>query len=158
MLAPQRVILVKKLLAEGRLSQRKIAQLTGISRATIGLIAAGRRREPAPGDGLETEGPHSIPVRCPTCGGLVYAPCRLCQVRAWDHARRSRQRRIEDVLRGGERTWPGRDSAAEKPRRSWPHDHSPARGQVSARRSAAVDPRPSVSQDGEAVGHRPKPQ
>lgn len=156
MLAPQRVILVKKLLAEGRLSQRKIAHLTGISRATVGLIAAGRRREPTPGPGLEADGPQGVPVRCPTCGGLVYAPCRLCQVRAWDQARRSRQRRIDFFLRGAERAWPGRDTQRESRGRTEPHDRSPALGPGTTRRSAPVDPRPGVSQDGDAAGHRPQ--
>ena len=83
MLAPARVKEAERLLAEGRLSQRKIARAIGISRATIGAIAAGRRpdyeaRERARASELEPWGPLA---RCPGCGGMVYSPCRLCRVR-----------------------------------------------------------------------------
>ena len=33
------------------------------------------RSEPRPYQEL------TIPTRCPTCGGMVYAPCRLCRAR-----------------------------------------------------------------------------
>jgi hypothetical protein len=84
MLAPHLVEEVRRLLASGTLSQRTIARRTGVSRGTVGLIAAGRRRDPVrivqpwdeePGQPLEP------PRRCPTCGGLVYMPCRLCHIR-----------------------------------------------------------------------------
>jgi hypothetical protein len=73
------------LLAEGNLSQRKIARLTGISRGTVGAIAAGKRpdypssRRAAEDEPGEPAGP---PRRCPGCGGMVYMPCRLCAARA----------------------------------------------------------------------------
>lgn len=75
---------VRRLLAEGRLSQRKIARAVGISRGTVAGIASGQRpdytalrarRE----DPLEPAGP---PARCPGCGGMVYLPCRLCHVKS----------------------------------------------------------------------------
>jgi hypothetical protein len=75
---------VKRLVAEGRLSQRKIARLTGVSRGTVGAIAAGRRcdhpRPPSPDD--EIDEPPGPPERCPGCGAIVYPPCRLCRLRS----------------------------------------------------------------------------
>jgi len=73
----------ERLLAEGQLSQRRIAATVGISRATVGAIAAGKRpdyeaRRAARAGELEPLGP---PARCPTCGGMVYTPCQLCRVR-----------------------------------------------------------------------------
>jgi len=77
---------VRLLLAEGELSQRKIAARLGISRGTVYAIASGRRRDrrrPADAGGgtghCDSSGP---PQRCPGCGGLVYMPCRLCRLRA----------------------------------------------------------------------------
>lgn len=85
MLTPAQVEEVKRLLAAGQFSQRKIARLTGVSRATIGLIAAGKRPEyqprPPAWDSL-FDVPQAPPERCPGCGGLVYLPCRLCHIRA----------------------------------------------------------------------------
>ena len=83
---------VKRLLSEGKLSQRKIAKHIGISRATVGAIASGRRpayqqRPPSEDDLFQSSGP---PRRCHGCGGLVYLPCRLCHVRG---IKRNDQRR-----------------------------------------------------------------
>ena len=84
MIAPSVVHEIKRLLAEGKYSQRRIARLIGVSRGTVGAIASGKRRdyERSPRDG-ETglERPVGPPQRCPGCGGLVYLPCRLCRVR-----------------------------------------------------------------------------
>jgi hypothetical protein len=85
MIAPSVVQEVKRLLAGGNLSQRKIAGMTGISRGTVGAIAGGKR----PGyDSLpravkhDPAQPTGPPQRCPGCGGMVYMPCRLCKMRA----------------------------------------------------------------------------
>ncbi len=43
MLAESLVAHVAELLADGRISQRRIARLTGVSRGTVGAIARGRR-------------------------------------------------------------------------------------------------------------------
>jgi len=75
---------IKRLLAEGLHSQRKIARMTGVSRGTVGAIATGKRRDydASPRDGQwDLEEPTGPPRRCPGCGGLVYMPCRLCHVR-----------------------------------------------------------------------------
>jgi hypothetical protein len=97
---------VKRLLADGRYSQRKIARMTGVSRGTVGAIASGKRRDyesRAPDTGMELEEPTGPPQRCPGCGGLTYMPCRLCHVRkliaearvARPPARRERPLRLE---------------------------------------------------------------
>lgn len=83
MLSPAIVEEIRRLLAEGRLSQRRIAAATGVSRTTVSNIARGRRPD-YPQRGCEDElglacGPLA---RCPGCGGRVYMPCRLCHVRA----------------------------------------------------------------------------
>ncbi len=83
MLDQAQVEWVVQLLAEGSLSQRRIALLTGVSRGTIGAIASGRRapdlaRMPTDYEPQIDEGP---PVRCRGCGGMVYMPCLLCHVR-----------------------------------------------------------------------------
>lgn len=85
MIAPERVAEVKRLLAETTLSQRKVSILTGVSRASVGAIAAGRRPDYPPRckpDDADDGVPHGPAARCPSCGGLVYMPCRLCRVRA----------------------------------------------------------------------------
>lgn len=84
---------IRRLLAEGQLSQRKIAKLTGISRATIGAIASGRRPdyEPRQADDL-FDRPQGPPRRCRNCGGLVYLPCKLCRVRQWKSEEEAQRR------------------------------------------------------------------
>jgi len=71
------------LLADPTLSRREIARMTGISRTTIIAIATGRRqciaREEIDVNAETEESPP--PARCPTCGGMVILPCRLCHVR-----------------------------------------------------------------------------
>lgn len=83
MLADEVVAEVRRLVAEGQLSQRQIAARVGVSRGTVLAIAAGRRVDrpsPLPEDDAS---PHGGPfVRCPGCGGRVRMPCRLCRLRA----------------------------------------------------------------------------
>jgi DNA-binding XRE family transcriptional regulator len=84
MIAAALVQEIRRLLAEGRLSQRQIARQLNVSRGTVGAIATGKRREvqrsaeQGKEDPLAPSGP---PQRCPQCGGMVYLPCRLCHVR-----------------------------------------------------------------------------
>ncbi|MCR4413099.1 MAG: winged helix-turn-helix transcriptional regulator [Thermoguttaceae bacterium] len=88
MIAPSMVDEIRRLLSEGRLSQRAIARRTGISRGTVAAIASGRRpdyearRRAA---GIEYTPPRGKPVRCPGCGGLVQMPCLACQLRQRNH-------------------------------------------------------------------------
>lgn len=103
MIDPVLVDTIRRLLAEGKWSLRKIARMTGVSRGTVGAIAHGKRRDrpPRPADeddlGVRPTGPLR---RCPGCGGLVQMPCRLCRVRAWRASPRSRPlpRRPEEPL------------------------------------------------------------
>ncbi len=84
MIAPHLVEQVEQMLAEGKLSYRKIARFTGVSRGTIGAIASGRRCiQPRRICFWEEEPmiPDTPPERCPECGGMVYMPCRLCRTR-----------------------------------------------------------------------------
>ncbi len=85
MIAPSVVQEVRRLLAQGNLSQRKIAGITRISRGSVGAIASGKRSDHgslrrAAKD--ELPAPTGPPQRCPGCGGMVYMPCRLCRTRA----------------------------------------------------------------------------
>lgn len=78
---------VKRLLDAGCHSQRRIANMAGVSRGTVQAIATGKRgvhgREPDVAAGLA----EPIPVRCPGCGARVYLPCVLCQARAFSKQR-----------------------------------------------------------------------
>ena len=99
MIAPSVVHEVRRLLAEGRLSQRKIAKIAGVSRGTVGTIAAGRRPDY---ESLRRNRRDQLPEllgplqRCPGCGGMAYMPCRACHTRSV--AARSPKPRIVHVL------------------------------------------------------------
>lgn len=91
MLKPALVAEVRRLLAEGKLSQRAIARRLGVSRGSVHAIARGKRPDRQPAEPLEEirwEGP---PARCPGCGGMVFLPCRACTTRQ-AAARRPRAR------------------------------------------------------------------
>jgi transcriptional regulator with XRE-family HTH domain len=86
MLAPAKVEETKRLLSDGKLSQRRIAKLLGVSRATVSAIASGKRpdyeaRRRERGDDDEGYVPLGPIERCPGCGGKVHTPCHLCHVR-----------------------------------------------------------------------------
>lgn len=84
MIAPSVVIEIKRLLAAGTYSQRKIARVLGVSRGTVGAIASGKRRdreEVASKQEMEPARPAGPPRRCSGCGGMVMMPCRLCRTR-----------------------------------------------------------------------------
>ena len=84
MIAEEKIREAETLLATGKLSQRKIAQRTGLSRGTISLIANGKRKiyvktiDPD----IPGEPEKSPPVRCPSCGGMVRMPCLLCGLKS----------------------------------------------------------------------------
>ncbi|HZZ27146.1 MAG TPA: helix-turn-helix domain-containing protein [Pirellulales bacterium] len=82
MLPQAKVDEIRLLLAKGTVSQRQIARELGISRGTVGAIAAGKRPNYSikiPDEGIDRM---VMPTRCRGCGGLVRAPCRLCRIRA----------------------------------------------------------------------------
>lgn len=77
---PEVIAEVRRLLAEGELSQREIRERTNVSRGTITAISMGRYVERRPAD-IEPESECGPVSRCRTCGGMVEMPCRLCHVR-----------------------------------------------------------------------------
>ena len=106
MLDPTLVDTIRRMLAAGKWSMRKVARMTRVSRGTVLAIAHGKRRDrprrPGEDGGLSSQ-PGGPLRRCPGCGGLVQMPCRLCRVRAWRTARRPRRLapRPEEPLRLG---------------------------------------------------------
>lgn len=75
----EQVLEVKRLLDEGRLSQRSIARVTGVGRSSVNAIANGERGlfGAPPVEGLVVRS--SIAQRCPGCGGRVFMPCVYCE-------------------------------------------------------------------------------
>ena len=86
MIAPPIIDCIQKLLAEGKLSQRKIAKKVGVSRGTVASVAGGRRPDYEQLRRRRRQEQEPLPLgplaRCPECGGMVYMPCRLCQMRS----------------------------------------------------------------------------
>jgi len=81
MIGPAAIEEIQRLLAEGDLSQRKIAKVMKVSRGTVAAVASGKRRPyyPRPEDSDEQ---FMGPVRrCPGCGGMATMPCRACRIR-----------------------------------------------------------------------------
>jgi len=73
----------RRLLALGNLSQRRIARIVGISRATVNAIARGNYhdRESREAARLREQPVFEGPLaRCPGCGGMVLMPCLACRV------------------------------------------------------------------------------
>jgi hypothetical protein len=84
MITPAVVDEIRRMLREGRISQRGIARRAGVSRGTVNAIAQGKRscsrvRQPRDDEGFVP--PTGVPVRCPGCGGRVQMPCLLCYIR-----------------------------------------------------------------------------
>ena len=86
MIASEVIDSVRRLLAEGRLSQRKIAKRLGVSRGVVAGVAIGRRPdyEKLRRRRQQEQQPLLLgPLRrCGTCGGMVHVPCRLCALRS----------------------------------------------------------------------------
>lgn len=90
MIHPSVVEEVRRLLATGTLSRKKIAGLTRISRGSVSAIASGKRQLKRPtqpriqngerGESGEFLYPSGPPARCPHCGGRVQLPCLACQL------------------------------------------------------------------------------
>ena len=92
MIAPNDVAAIRKLLNEGH-SHREIARKTGISRGTVGSIASGKRTDRVRQPRDECEAPLGPIGRCPQCGGRVFTPCLLCQIRKLKSVERADRRR-----------------------------------------------------------------
>lgn len=86
----------RRILSEGRMSQRQIAEQLHISRGTVSALALGQRG--SHGREVATAQPLQIRiVRCRGCGGLVCIPCVLCRTRRFIAERR--QAKQEQLLR-----------------------------------------------------------
>jgi hypothetical protein len=85
MIATPVIECIEKLLAEGKLSQRKIAKKVGVSRGVVASVASGRRPDYEQLQHKRRQGQEPLPLgplaRCRECGGMVYMPCRLCESR-----------------------------------------------------------------------------
>lgn len=82
MIEPSKVAVIERLLVDPALSQRQIAKMVGVSRATVAGIANGTRPDYASRTARNfLEEPSGPLVRCPGCGGRVYSPCHLCRIR-----------------------------------------------------------------------------
>ena len=84
MIATSVVDEIRRMLREGRFSQRRIAMQIGVSRGTVNAIAQGKRTCGAARRLVDDNGfmpPSGAPVRCPGCGGKVQMPCLLCYIR-----------------------------------------------------------------------------
>jgi hypothetical protein len=85
MIAPSVIDSIRDLLADDRLSQRQIAQQLGVSRGVVAAVAEGRRPDYAAIRRRREESKQPVVLgplrRCPTCGGMVHRPCRLCALR-----------------------------------------------------------------------------
>ncbi|MBU4270367.1 MAG: hypothetical protein KKE86_06865 [Planctomycetes bacterium] len=83
MIATMVVDEIRRMLREGRLSQRKIAVRLSVSRGTVNAVARGKRPDYSARRRREDDDfipPMGIPVRCPGCGGLAQMPCLLCYI------------------------------------------------------------------------------
>jgi hypothetical protein len=90
MLALSVVEEIDRLLKEGQLSQRRIAERLGVSRGTVSAIASGQRA--LYGRTAEDDKSGGVPAlpaeRCPKCGFLIHPPCLVCRTRQFRHGRR----------------------------------------------------------------------
>ena len=103
MISPATVVQIRELLAQGALSHRRIAKLTGVSRATIGAIASGKRPdyESRPRPEADAYLPIGPAARCPMCGSNVLQPCLACFVRkikdGEDALKRAYRKRLREL-------------------------------------------------------------
>lgn len=90
MLALSLVEEIDRLLKEGVLSQRQIAERLKVSRGSVSAIASGKRglHGRTPEDVQSVEAPALPADRCPNCGFLVTKPCLVCRTREYRHGRR----------------------------------------------------------------------
>lgn len=116
MVPQDKIDVIRRLLADGKHSQRQIATLTGVSRGTVGAVALGKRDDRLPRPADEWDAPSGPILRCPGCGGLVYSPCRLC-----------RMRDLKATERADRRQTAGRDLSLVADARSRPYPADPRR-------------------------------
>ncbi len=81
MITPAAIHEIERLLKEGQHSRRQIAELAGVARGSVTAVVSGERRVDDFLDQTPIYKPLSKPRRCPSCGGMVRMPCKLCQTR-----------------------------------------------------------------------------
>lgn len=94
MLTQEQVDKIVEMLAEGRLSNRKIAAQLDVSRGVVCSIANGRRGHYGRQIARQPQQPPGA-KRCPECGVRVYLPCVACQARDY------RRRRVRPQTHSG---------------------------------------------------------
>ena len=81
MISKSKVLAIRHLLEEGKLSRRKIARQLGVSRKTVRRVESKFLRKSSEEPPFRfPRGPHR---RCHSCGARVQLPCLVCQVRDW---------------------------------------------------------------------------
>lgn len=80
MLNPYLADKVRELVLEKKLSQRKVADMTGVSRKVVAEIVRGKWHAKQRRRKKQAEEPRPV-GRCPECGVVVSLPCRACHVR-----------------------------------------------------------------------------
>lgn len=85
MLARSVVETIDRMLKEGKLSNRRIAEQVGVSRTTVDAIARGGRGLFGHGRDPDSDECDMIEpsVRCPQCGFRVHLPCLVCRTREY---------------------------------------------------------------------------
>ena len=122
---------IDRLLQEGKLSHRKIADRLGVGRGTVSAIASGRRG--LYGKELSSKEPRSLPgqspaERCGRCGYLVHKPCLVCEIRDFQE-RRKLVREIQAAV-----------ARIPSPRPARARTRAKSRRRRSSRRIAVCDP------------------
>ena len=81
MISQEKYQAVQKLLADGVLSQRRIAALVGVNRGTVRAIAAETRsHKNRRTDKTQDRWTSDDLSRCPICGNMVMMPCLICEI------------------------------------------------------------------------------
>jgi len=85
MLSLSVLLLIDRMLQEGALTRRQIAERAGVSRGTVGAIARDRQRMLENARRLEADDGDTLAssVRCPKCGFRVHMPCLVCRTREY---------------------------------------------------------------------------
>ncbi len=80
MIATSLVAEIRRLLAEKRLSHRRIARYLGVNRRTVMSIALNRKRRPVVEPEVDSWQPEQPAARCLGCGAMVHGKCLSCHL------------------------------------------------------------------------------
>lgn len=80
---------IRRLLAEGRWSIRRISKLTGASRGTVAAVAHDRGARKRGTDAAPPWPREDAPRRCMQCKRLVHHPCLACHIQDLSHGGRA---------------------------------------------------------------------